>query len=266
MTAKTSPARRDAFFKALAETGNQTIAAERAKVSRAWVQLHRSTDPDFKERCVAALGEARARLRARAGAGRDGEGLAPPGGWAAQDGEELVVRGSNGRLAQVARARVRQWSPRAEARFLQTLARSCNVKRACAAVGLSVAGAYAHRKRWTAFARAWDEAVAIGGMRLEVALVERGGNLFSGSLDDDAVPLSDDAAALLPMGVDEALQLLRLYQHRLHGVGRPLRQARVRTLEEVRPEIERKVRAILARDAPAPKSAASAGTGAPPPG
>lgn len=34
MTAKASPARIEAFFQALAETGNQTIAAERAKVSR----------------------------------------------------------------------------------------------------------------------------------------------------------------------------------------------------------------------------------------
>ena len=47
MSRKTSPARRAAFLKALSETGNQTIAAERAKVSRSWVQLHRSTDPAF---------------------------------------------------------------------------------------------------------------------------------------------------------------------------------------------------------------------------
>ena len=34
MSAKTSTARRAAFFTALAETGNQTISAERARVAR----------------------------------------------------------------------------------------------------------------------------------------------------------------------------------------------------------------------------------------
>lgn len=36
MSARTSAARRRAFFVALAATGNQTLAAERAKVSRSW--------------------------------------------------------------------------------------------------------------------------------------------------------------------------------------------------------------------------------------
>jgi hypothetical protein len=35
MSRKTSTARREAFFRALAETGNQTLAAERAKIHRA---------------------------------------------------------------------------------------------------------------------------------------------------------------------------------------------------------------------------------------
>lgn len=48
MTKKTSEKRKQAFFKALAETGNQTISAERARVSRSWVTLHRSTDSEFK--------------------------------------------------------------------------------------------------------------------------------------------------------------------------------------------------------------------------
>ena len=37
MTIKTSEECKEAFFKALAETGNQTISAERARVSRYWV-------------------------------------------------------------------------------------------------------------------------------------------------------------------------------------------------------------------------------------
>jgi len=37
MSHKTSPARRTALFQALRENGNQTLACERAKVSRSWV-------------------------------------------------------------------------------------------------------------------------------------------------------------------------------------------------------------------------------------
>ena len=48
MSAKTSAARRRAFFAGLAETGNQTLAAERAKVSLSLVTLHGSTDLAFR--------------------------------------------------------------------------------------------------------------------------------------------------------------------------------------------------------------------------
>ena len=50
MVARTSPACVNAFFATLAATGNQTLAAERAKVSRSWVTLHRSADPAFGHR------------------------------------------------------------------------------------------------------------------------------------------------------------------------------------------------------------------------
>lgn len=118
MSAKTSPQRRAAFLRALRESGNQTIAAERAKVSRSWVQLHRSTDPQFKADVAAAVGEAKAAFLAC----RESGSMTPPKGWGHLDGEELVVRGSNGRRVQVARARLHQWTPRLEDRFLATLA------------------------------------------------------------------------------------------------------------------------------------------------
>ena len=73
---------------------------------------------------------------------------------------------------QIARARLKQWTPRIEDRFLAVLAATCNVKAACAEVGMTAASAYAHRKRWPAFAGRWDEAVEEGYARLEFALVE----------------------------------------------------------------------------------------------
>src|SRR3546814_3012951 len=61
MSVKFSEARRRAFLKALQETGNQTLAAKQAKVSGSWVQLHRSTDPEFKRQVEEAVAEAKAR-------------------------------------------------------------------------------------------------------------------------------------------------------------------------------------------------------------
>lgn len=94
MAAKFSEARRRALLAALRASGNQTLAAEKAKVSRSWVQLHRSTDPDYKRACEGAVAAAKAsfdRLRTSGAGGRK-----PPAGWGFLDGAELVVRGSGG--------------------------------------------------------------------------------------------------------------------------------------------------------------------------
>ena len=225
MTAKYGEARRRAFLSALRATGNQTLAAERAKVSRSWVTLHRASDPAFREAIDDAVAEARERLCGH-GARK------PPTGWGYLDGEELVVKGIGGatmpgerpeglgvRRVQIARARLRQWSPRVEMRFLAALAATCNVKAACAAVGMTAASAYGHRKRWMGFAARWDAAIEDGFMRLDAGLLEHGGNVFSGEQPEE----SDVAAAFRaagPMSFAQALQLLHMHKHRVHGLGK----------------------------------------------
>lgn len=234
MSVKMSPARRAAFLRALKATGNQALAAECAKVSRRWVCLHRKIDPEFRRESDAAIAEAKAsfdRLRAN-GATR------PPSGWGYLDGEELVVRGSNSRRLQIARARLHQWTPRLEDRFLEVLSATCNVKAACAAVGLTEASAYQHRERWPGFARRWDGAVATGYERIEGALVAHGENLFSAS----ELPPEID---MPPMNVDQAIQILHMHKNEVRGIGRrPGRWRRPRSLEEVRDSILRKLDAV----------------------
>lgn len=206
MSHKTSPARREAFFRALAETGNQTIAAERAKVSRSWVTLHRSSDPAFRARMDAAVVEAKRRLR-RVSA------VAPGSSWGSLDGEELVVRGGNGRRVQIARARMKQWTPRAEVRFLTTLAATCNVKAACAAAGLSPASAYQHAERWADFANRWQAAVEEGYFRIEMQLLERATRSLSptGCAGHVATPTVSD---------EDGFQQLYMHQHKVRGRGK----------------------------------------------
>jgi hypothetical protein len=240
MTRKFGQARREAFLAALRETGNRTIAAERAKVSQSWVQLHRSSDPEFRRACEEAIEEAKAGLRqvqAERGVGC---------GWGFLDGEELVVKGTGGagggKRVQIARARLRQWTPRVEERFLAALTATCNVKAACAEVGLTPASAYNHRHRWARFAERWDEAVEIGYDQLEMGLIECAGNMLSGDGPVEAGPL-------VGMTVDHAIHLLHMHKHQVHGLGkRPGLRAREPDIEVVRAEILRKVAAMERAD------------------
>jgi len=231
MSAKTSVARREAFFTALAETGNQTISAERARVSRGWVSLHRSTDPEFKARMEACTESARSRLSGSASQNPDTE-------WSDIDGEQLVLRGTNGRLVQVARARLGQWTPDIERRFLRTLAATCNVRAACRDVGLSIASAYVRRTTWSSFAERWEEALEIGYTRLEMTLLENACNML------EVVEVEPDAP-IPPMTVDQAIQYMGLHRRQVKREGRRThRYYRRRTLDDVRASIIRKIEAI----------------------
>ncbi|MEQ1537488.1 MAG: hypothetical protein ABL928_01055 [Sphingorhabdus sp.] len=244
MTAKTSISRTNAFFKALSETGNQTISAERACVSRSWVSHRRQRDPAFRARMEDCIAEARARL-----SGAGGVACAPVVGakCGVIDGEELVLRGSNGRLAQVARARIGQITPRVEARFLSVLRRTCNVKMACVAVGISAAAAYNHRDRWAEFERAWDVAIQDGYFALEVALLENGIR----ALDPQADGLAEEPVLpMLPISADDAIRILGQRRFNVSGFGkRPGHKRRMPTEEETNAELLKRLRVLAMRDA-----------------
>ncbi len=241
MTSRTSEAKRRAFFAAVRETGNQTLACERAKVSRSWMSLHRATDPAFRAALDDALTAARGRLAVRAA---QSNLPLPPAGWLYAQGEELVLTAGTGKGTQIARARVRQFTPRIEARFLAVLAGTCNVKAACAAVGLTPAAAYAHRQRWRGFRERWRRAVDEGRLRLEMALIEAGRNLLEGA--DEAAR----AEQVLPaITADQALQTLRLYRGHGTGTGNPPgRIVRPASVEQTRDAIFRRIRAITGVD------------------
>lgn len=248
MSAKMSAARKAAFFEALRETGNQTLAAEAAKVSRSWVTLHRSQDSEFRR----AMDEAVAGARARLGAHPERR---PPSGWGFLDGEELVVKGTGGsrstgsgqgggRRVQIARARLHQWTPRIEDRFLAALAATGNAAAAYAEVGMSKGSAYGHRNRWPGFARRWDEAVDLAGIRLEFALIEFAANPFSAPELPEPADLSivrarpagagpGDGSGGFALTFDEGMHSLYMTQHRRFGLGgRPGRSNEGRPYEE----------------------------------
>lgn len=74
MSRKFSEARLAAFLKAVEETGNQTIAAERAKVSRSWVTMTHRADPEFDAAVREALDRFRTGCVRRRSGSRRGDG------------------------------------------------------------------------------------------------------------------------------------------------------------------------------------------------
>jgi hypothetical protein len=141
---------------------------------------------------------------------------------------------------QIARARLGQWTARVEERFLSVLAATCNVKAACAQVGMWPPSAYNHRKRWPAFAKRWDEAVEIGFVRIEAALIEAGCNLFSEQEFEPDLAISGMTAM-------DALQLLYMHKHKVRGIGgRPGRREDAPGNDEIAKALEKRLRSFTA--------------------
>jgi len=123
-----------------------------------------------------------------------------------------VVQRGNGRRVQVKRARPDQWTHDTARRFLTALAGTCNVKMAAAAVGTSTTSANARRRLDPAFARAWEEALEIGYVRLEGALIESAICFFEGEVVPDDNPIRS-------MSVAEAIQSLNRNVRTVKGAG-----------------------------------------------
>jgi len=82
------------------------------------------------------------------------------------------VVGGNGK-PHMRRLTKSNWTKEKEREFLAVLAETCNVVRACEAVGMSTQSAYWRRRRNAAFRVAWAETLATAYQRLELVLIER---------------------------------------------------------------------------------------------
>lgn len=87
---------------------------------------------------------------------------------------ELVLQ--EGTRAKKRKGSKRDWTKAKEQQFLTVLAETCNVTLACAESGVSLSGAYLHRRKDAAFRAAWSEAIALAYRRLELMLLERSFN------------------------------------------------------------------------------------------
>ena len=65
------------------------------------------------------------------------------------------------------------WTKAMGERFCETIAETCNVTLAAAAIGRSIGNVYKWRGKDATFRAAWDRALAVGYSRLELMLLER---------------------------------------------------------------------------------------------
>jgi hypothetical protein len=147
------------YLKALAETGNASLAAAYAGVSRDWAYKRRKADAWFDALCREIL----ARFREM-----------PPHPTLSREG-----RGAN-RRTRVNRDRAGGWTRDKEARFIGRLTETYSVWLAAAEVGLSTVSAYRRRQVRARFAAEWDEALLSGWPPADQPWIESATCFFEG--------------------------------------------------------------------------------------
>jgi hypothetical protein len=204
MTARIGEAKRRAFLKAFAQSGNLTLSAEQAGMSKSWVVKARRSDPDFDAACRAAKAASIEGL---------GQGVSnrPPREWQQRGRVALVVSRAGKRPPQVARAGGgRRWTPRAEARLLGRLRQCNNLRLACKEAGMTLSSCEAHWRRWPDFRQRVREARASARLRLEAALeAERERPFDLSALPEIEAP---------PLSIAELIRMVR--RHRQGRAGR----------------------------------------------
>ena len=145
MPSKIPTSREVVYLRALGDTGNASLAAARARVSRDWAYKKRKADARFARLYRAMACQAKARLPARVNRDR-------AGGWTADK----------------------------EARFIERLGETCSVWFASAAVGMSATSAYLRRGVRPGFAAAWDEAEAMAWPPIDQPWIESAICYFEG--------------------------------------------------------------------------------------
>lgn len=157
---------------------------------------------------------------------------APPG---------TILRASGKDGPQRIESKGKRWTEEAEARFLDALGASCNVRHSAAAAGFSTVAIYNRRRNDPAFAARWQAALEQGYARIEMALVARAADALEGLAIDPDSPIPQ-------MSVRDAIAVLGLNRAAVKGEGnRPGWRARPRSLEEMRDSILSKLEAIEAR-------------------
>ena len=191
--AKTKAARwRRGFLLALGKSGNVRLACRTAGIDHTTAYKERDKDKGFARGWAAAV--AKAAELAAAGALRAPATVTAEGLAGAVAG--LVVRRSKNGGTQVVRAGPGRWSVAVENGFLEALARTACVRRAAAAVGLSVTAVYNRRKADDGLRARWAAALDAGEAQIGNFLTSAVLAAFDPEVAASGVPAASVAEAL----------------------------------------------------------------------
>lgn len=244
---------RRAFLKALARTGNATLAARKAGVDKGTAYNLRHRDAGF------AWDWARAKAVSRGRVGGDSR-FAPAGDRSRAAAREsdcprssprspLILRFNKREGAQLVKARTgpRGWSAESEARFTRALGETGNVRAAAAAAGISTTALYYRRKRYPLLEAAWTAAKEAGCRRVSLMLIDAAEAALDPEVDAEALGLPK-------VSVAEALAILKAHRFGeagapTHSAARAEARARARAVEElpieaVQAEVIRRIEAV----------------------
>ncbi|WP_232307581.1 hypothetical protein [Sphingobium chungbukense] len=108
---------------------------------------------------------------------KEGRGKRRFGGRAKAPDRVLVLAnsqlGGEGSGPQVRAMRSNGWTPELRAKFLETLALTCNVSEAARAVGRNLSTVYYLKRRDPGFAMAWKQALSIGHEELTALMLRQ---------------------------------------------------------------------------------------------
>ena len=136
-------------------------------------------------------------------------------------------------------------------KFLTALAGNCNVRRSATMTGLAYSTLYDMRRRDPAFAQQWQEALALGYMRLEEAVLAYSLKAVH-AIDLDALDEDDEAAAIAdaapdmisPEAIKFAMDVAAKHRSEAKGAAFDKRGRRRATNEETDAALRRKLDAL----------------------
>ncbi len=161
-------------------------------------------------------------------------------GDAGDDRGEVIESGRSIPL-QRRRNRKNGWTKAKREAFLLELAQTCNIVRACELVGMAQSGAYRLRRRDPVFTRQWQEALALGYERLELALLRRALEVI------DGMELDERAEQVEKMTVPQAIAIMNSHRDTIlrgQAQGRRAQGRHIATQEETDAVLVKRIRMV----------------------
>ena len=211
-----------AFLRSLERTGSPEQAALDAGIDRTTAYARKKRHADFAEAWACALrgrsAQADAAVQERVGfwekvrgkvtatmLGAEAEdGPAPSPSRMREGSKRDELRASTALGGKIVRVGPGRWNAAMEERFFSELAATANVRRACAAAGVSTNAVYARRLKRADFRAKWDAVLETGRAAVEMHLVEAAKKSF----DPDDLDVGEEAGA--KVSVTEAIRIVQL--------------------------------------------------------